>query len=355
MAKRKKHTGKIILIVVLVILIFAVLAFGLGLKYYLDNLKSPNPTNKEVAFTIEEGQSMNEVIDSLYRKGFIKDDKVAKLYVKLNRINDYYAGNFILNTDYSLEDIMAVITDVNKATREEVLVTLIDGGWAKDYAKAIAKQTNLTSIEIMEKWNDVAYLNTLIDQYEFLTEDILKSEHCALEGYLFPETYSFYKNTTVEQVTETILAETNRVYEKYAEEIKKADLSIHELFTLSSIVMYEASTQEDMGNVAGVFYNRLADHWMLQSSVTVCYALYEYDSWTDCEENTQISSPYNTYKVEGLPIGPVCNSNEMALQAVIHPTKNDYYFFIADIYGSGKVIFARTYEEHQRNIEKYLY
>ncbi len=355
MKSRKGSVLTVILIIILVLLVLAAAALGIGYKYYKDNLKSPNPTNKEIAFTIEEGETMDEVIASLYRKGLIKDDTVAKIYVKLNKINDYYAGNFILNTDNSVEDIFNVLTDMTKATREEVLVTLTDGNWAKDYAKAIAKATNLTSVEIMDKWNDVNYINTLIDKYDFLTEDILASEHCLLEGYLFPETYSFYANTTVEQVTEIILAETQRVYEKYQQQIKDSKYSVHEIFTLASIIMYEAGTEEDMLNVSGVFYNRLNDGWRLQSSVTVCYALYEYNSWTECEEKTNTQSAYNTYLVDGLPVGPVCNGNEAAINAAVNPADNDYYFFIADIYGSGKVIFAKTYEEHQRNVKKYLY
>ena len=135
-------------------------------------------------------------------------------------------------------------------------------------------------------------------------------------------------------------------------------MSLHELITLASIVQYEAATSEDMQRIAGVFYNRLKADMPLQSTVTVCYALYDdldrsdTDSWKACEASTDIDSPYNTYLHSGLPVGPILNPGEEAIEAVLHPENNDYLFFIADINGvkgeAGKVYYSRTYEEHQK-------
>ena len=110
-----------------------------------------------------------------------------------------------------------------------------------------------------------------------------------------------------------------------------------------------------MGLIAQVFENRLAIDMKLQSSVTICYALYEeYKKAIDCEINSDIDSPYNTYLHEGLPIGPILNPGEAAIRAVLHPTANDYLYFMADIYGDGKVYYANTLEEHEANVERYL-
>ena len=106
--------------------------------------------------------------------------------------------------------------------------------------------------------------------------------------------------------------------------------------------------------IAGVFQNRMKLGMSLDSSVTVCYALYDdMTSGEDCEVNTHIDSPYNTYKNAGLPIGPILNPGAAAIDAVLHPKDNDYLYFVADIYGDGKVYYAKTLQEQEANIDKY--
>ncbi len=354
MAKKNNNKTKIVLIVIISLLIVAAGSFAFLYKTYLNGLKPVSEVSETVAFTVDEGSSLDDIIDKLFAEGLIKDTKIAKLYVKLNKVNDYYAGNFILDKNMSVEKIFEVLSNVENASREEVLITIPDGSWAKHAANYIAEKTNLTAEEILAKWNDVDYMYQLIAKYEFLTEDIFNSEHCYLEGYIFPETYSFFVNTTVEQVTEKILDYQNEIYLKYKDEIKASGYTVHEIYTLASVILFEVSNEEDMYLVSSVFHNRLNDGWKLQSSVTVCYALYTYDSWEDCESDVTIRSDYNTYLIEGLPVGPVSNTNEMALKATLNPAESDYYFFVNDI-KTGKAHFAVTYEEHQRNVSKYLY
>ena len=127
-------------------------------------------------------------------------------------------------------------------------------------------------------------------------------------------------------------------------------MSEYELMTLASIVEYEASTDEDMRLVAGVFMNRLEAGMKLQSSVTICYALYDFESWEECESasNNQNPSPYNTYVHEGLPPGPILNPSLRAIEATLDYTPSSYLFFIADVHGvvDGKVHYQTTYDEH---------
>ena len=94
----------------------------------------------------------------------------------------------------------------------------------------------------------------------------------------------------------------------------------------------------------------------LQSSVTVCYALdiTQDDNWQACEMNPTFDSPYNTYMYGGLPPGPIENPGSEAINAVLNPAKHDYYFFMADVYGDGTVYYAKTLEEHEANVDKYL-
>ncbi len=349
----KKTKKKVRLIIFLLILVIALGALLFVYRSYLNSLKPMSDTSEKVVFTIDEGSYMDDVIDSLYEEGLIRDKKMVKIYVKLNKRNDYYAGNYMLDKNMSVSEIFDTLADVNNSYLEEVTVTIVDGDWAKDAAKAIAEATNLTEEEILDKWNDLDYIYELIDKYDFLTEDIFNSEHCYLEGFIYPDTYNFYKETSVEQVTEKILDRQNVVYQQYASQIASSGYSTYEIYTLASMVIFEANTQEDMKLVSSVFHNRLDDGYYLQSSVTVCYALYNYDSWQDCETAIDKDSKYNTYVYPGLPVGPVCNANETAIEAALNPTPSNYYYFVADL-STGRTYFAETYAEHLQNVEKYL-
>lgn len=350
---KKSNKGKVILIIVLVLLCLVAGAFLCAYRYYLNNISAPNENGQQVAFTVEEGASMNDIIANLYDQDIIRNDLVAKIYVRLNHINEYYAGNYILDTSMSLKELFAYLGNPNSAITEQAIVTIAPGFWAKDAAEAIAAQTNLTAEEILEKWNDIEYIYELIDKYDVLTEEIFNSQRCYLEGYIYPETYYFYASTTVEQVTDKILSQTQAIYDKYASDIKNSSYSTHDIFTLASVILFEANNEEDMQLVSSVFYNRFAKGMYMQSSVTVCYALYNYSSWVDCERNVYIDSDYNTYQNPGLPVGPVCNPTETAIKAALYPASSDYYYFIANI-ETGRCIFAKTYDEHLRNINKYL-
>ena len=209
----------------------------------------------------------------------------------------------------------------------------------------------------MEYWNDEDIIRGYMDEYPFLTEDIFNDDaRYYLEGYLFPNTYNFYRETTPDQITRTFLNETLNIYNKYREDFDNSKLSIHEIFTLASIVQYEGTTLENMQSIASVFYNRLDNGMMLQSSVTICYAINidKDDDWRECEYNVSFDSPYNTYKYTGLTPGPILNPGINALVAVLEPADTDYLYFMADVCGDGQVYFAKTFSEHQANVNRYL-
>ena len=191
-----------------------------------------------------------------------------------------------------------------------------------------------------------------MERYPFITEDIFNDNiRIGLEGFLAPNTYQFYRETDARTVTEKILDQQLAVYNRFKDQFDASSYSIHELYTLASIVQYESGKRDDMGLIAGVFYNRLAINMPLQSSVTVCYAMDEDngENWLACEANADFNSPYNTYMYPGLPPGPIVNPGEDAIEAVLNPTDNDYYYFMADV-DTGVVYYARTLEEHNANV-----
>ena len=326
-----------------------------GILYYNSQLKAVSKQKDEVIFEIKQGEPQPEILKSLEKENLIKNADMAKICLKLNGLSDMKYGIFKLDRSWDTKQILETLNDATKAKQNETMITFKEGMWAKDVALTLEKELGVSSKELISLWNDDAYLNTLIQKYPFLTKDILNENvRVKLESYLFPETYVFSKKATPEQITETFLDHFLTIYQKYEKDIKESGQSIHDIIKLASMVQYEASTKKDMELVAGVFYNRLKKGMKLESSVTVCYALYDdLTSGEDCEIQYNIDSPYNTYKNEGLPVGPILNPGEDAIAAVLHPEKSDYLYFVADIYGDGKVYYAKTYDEQLKNQEKF--
>ena len=347
--------AKKILIAVLAVLVIVIGAAGGAYGYYVSNLLPAEKESEEVTFSIESGDSVENVLTNLEEAGLIRNSFVGKIYVKLSKKHEIKAGDFILDKSWGTKTIMDVLNDSSSAMTEQIYVTIPEGTWAKDIAKIMEENTNVTAEELLALWNDRDYITELADKYFFITPEVLNSEHVYLEGYLFPETYAFLKNTSAKAITARFLDHTEEILSQYTDLMEASSLNIHEVMTLASVVQYEANTEKDMKLIAGVFFNRMKQGMKLQSSVTVCYALYEFDSWTECETNSNIKSKYNTYKYEGLPPGPILNPGETAIHAVLEPTKSKYLYFMADVYGNGKVHYAKTYAEHLANVQKYLY
>ncbi len=328
--------------------------------WYLNALSAVNERRQDVVFVVESGENMDSVLERLQEENLIKNSFLVSLHARISGLTQTWEGVFTLNDTMSADEILRRLNDADEAKTNQTLITFPEGSWAKDYAALIEENLGISAEELIAKWNDMEYIRTLAQDYAFLDADTLDNEdyRVRLEGYLFPETYAFDEDADADAVTRTFLDHFQEIYEKYAHDFEDSDMSIHELITLASIVQYEASTAEDMKTIAGVFYNRLQEGMPLQSTVTVCYALYDdldrsdSESWKACEASTDIDSPYNTYLNEGLPIGPIVNPGEQAIEAVLHPDENDYLYFIADINGvrgkQGKVYYSTTYEEHRQ-------
>ena len=319
MKKQLKNKKVLIALISVCIVLAAALSVFI---YYKTGLKAVASRETPTSFQVQPGETSEVVLDKLQTQELIRNKTVAKLYMKFHGLSDIKAGNFKLDARWDTPKILETLNDSKQANADDIKITFKEGMWAKDVAALIEKQTGVKAGELLALWNDDAY--------------------------------SFHKGATAKQITETFLDQFQKTIAPYEADIKKSGMSMQEAITFASIVQYEASTKEDMEMIAGVFQNRLKQGMTLDSSVTVCYALYDdMTSGEDCEVNTHIDSPYNTYKNAGLPIGPILNPGAMAIQAVLHPKANDYLYFVADIYGDGKVYYARTLDEQEANIDKY--
>lgn len=350
---RKKRGLTVFLSIVLILLL---LVLG-SLLWYKTSLSAPGSEDQTAEIEVSEGETYQTLLDSLKEQGLIKSSLASSLYARLHGNSDVYAGTFELNKGMTAPEVMQYLGDPSNIKQSYAVVTIPEGWWAKQIAAELAKQfPDYSAQDFLDLWNDDDYINTLAKDYAFIDPALVEDDQyfVKLEGYLYPETYYLEYDMTPDQITRTLLDQFNSWYTAHLAEIEQSGKSVQEIVTLASIVQFESGDPSQMPDIARVFYNRLDQGMMLQSSVTVCYALYDdYKDASDCETNTQVDSPYNTYTHEGLPIGPILNPGADALDAVLNPADNDYLYFVADIHGDGSVHYARTYEEHEANIEKY--
>lgn len=352
-SKKKSKKG---IWIFLCLVLFIVFLAGGAVLWYHSVLKPAGVSGEKVAFEIEDGDTTDEILSELEDDRLIRSKTAAKIYLKLNGDVSFYGGTYMIDQAMSTPEILAYLSNPDNAEQTWVAVTFPEGSWARDEAKILANALNTNAQDYLDLWNDADYIQTLSQTYSFIDPSVLDNDayYVKLEGYLFPDTYHIEKDATPDQITRQILDQFQVVYNEYKDAIDQSQYSLEQLLTLASIVQFESGDAKYMPDIAEVFYNRLEQGMKLQSSVTVCYAMYdEYQSASDCETNPDVDSPYNTYENEGLPVGPIDNPGREAIEAVLYPADNNYLYFVSDIYGDGSIHFAETYEEHEANVDKY--
>lgn len=354
MEMKKEMCKKTKLLAIIIIIMICIV--GGSLIYYFNGISAVSSENKEVIVEIPKGSSGSEIIQILDDNGLIKSEFCAKLFLKMNSYN-FKSNGYILNENMSLAKMLSILEGKDKQYISNIKITVIDGQTIPEFAQNIAKNTELKYEDIIAKWNDKAYLQTLIKNYWFLTDAILQEGiYYPLEGYLAPETYFFTSETAnIENITKVMLDQTEKHLAKYKDEIENFQvnnkkLTIHEFITFSSIVQRESPAHHnDRCMIAGVFINRLNKPMRLQSDVTVNYGnrVTKVDvTYSDLNSD----SKYNTYRYDGLPIGPISSISTDVLNDTLNYKKNDYYFFFAT--KEQKVLYAKTLQEHQENVSK---
>lgn len=345
---------KIFIVLILIIAIFAVIAFFAVKSWYNRNLEAVG--GKEVVVEIASKTSTVDIAELLEKEKVIKNATVFKIYVKLNNINNLQAGKYKFDT--SKEDVKAVVEKLSKGDvyEETVKITFVEGKTMVDYAKLIAEKTNNTEEDVYNLLGDEEYIDSLIEKYWFLTDEIKNpSIYYPLEGYLKADTYTFENaDVSVKYIFSFLLNYTEKFLDQYREEIENSDYTVHELLTLASITEKEAETPEDRKGVASVLYNRLNKNWSLGCDVTTYYAFMAWGRAITKEElNTE--NPYNTRgpNMNGkLPVGPICSLSESSIVAAIEPYETDFMYFVSDT--TNKVYFAQTetqFSQIQRDLK----
>jgi UPF0755 protein len=314
-----------------IFIILIILVIVGGFFFYKEGLMPVSVTDKSVKFfVINKGESVDEIVKSLDKENLIRSKTIFYLILKQTGIDkNVQAGEFRLSPSMTAMEIAQNLTKGTMDTQ----ITIIEGLRKEEIAQIFSKELDIPVIEFVKT---------------------------AKEGYLFPDTYFFQKNADVSTVLEIL---QNNFDSKFTPELKAnmtaKKLTLNQVITIASLVEKEARLDPDRKIVASIIYKRYKEDWNLQIDATVQYAIgYQTreKTWWKRDlsmEDLSIDSPYNTYKRTGLPPGPICNPGISSIIAAINAdASTPYWYYISD--KTGKMHYAKTLDEHDANIAKYL-
>ena len=324
----------------IIISCFLLLGFGCGFAV-LNQLQPVGNSSRFTVLDIAEGASLSEVAERLRRKNLIKSDWA---FVWMGRLAG--SDRKIIPGEYELRGGMDPSAILEKIVRGEVIqytVTIPEGFSVSQIADVLHEQRLADREEFLRCAGDPVFIQTLSLAVDHRVDN--------LEGYLFPDTYQFARHVAPERLIATMVSRFKQtVTEEHRRRALELGLSMHQVVTLASVIEKETARPDERTLISGVFHNRLQKKIPLQSDPTVIYALNAFDGNLR-KNDLSIESPYNTYRVVGLPPGPIANPGNAAIHAALHPAPTEYLYFVSRNDGSHE--FSETLAEHNRAVKKY--
>jgi UPF0755 protein len=320
----------------IVLFFFFVLALLIFTFFFPNYYKIQEP----VMIEVKKGETLSQVVDSLYSKEIIPNKtnmKIASILYGAER--KIKAGRYNIPNGLSYLQLVELL--IEGSPDPEVLITIGEGIWQMNLAKILKENFGIDSSKVMELSKSRSFLNAL-----GITAD-------NLEGYLLPETYYFYAHSTVEEILRKLSDQMNRIFNdiKVIERMKELNMNKHQILTLASIIEAESNLFPEFKTISGVYYNRLRKGMLLQADPTVQYIIRDRRKNKIYFKDLEIDSKFNTYKYPGLPPAPINNPGKDAIIAALYPEKHNYYYFVAD--GNGGHNFSTNYIDHSKNVNKY--
>ena len=368
---KKKKKFRFVRFLVTLLILLALLGVGgfYGYRYAESALQPIDPSSKQyVKVQIPEGANSQEIGSILEKSGLVKHGLLFTAYVKYKNYSDLKSGYYNLQKSMSTEDLIKALQKGGTPEPQEVVyanLTIPEGFTLEQIAQTVAQlqgefKEPLTAEAFMTKVQDENFIAQEVAKYPKLLESLPAKDsgvRYRLEGYLFPATYTIKESTTIESLIDEMLATMDKNLSPHYATIKEKNLTVNELLTIASLVEKEGAKTEDRKLIAGVFYNRLNLGIPLQSNIAILYAEgklgQKISLADDVAIDTAIDSPYNVYTNIGLMPGPVDSPSLDAIESSINQTKSDNLFFVANVQ-DGKVYFAATKEEHDKNVEEHI-
>lgn len=347
------------------VIVFFIARFTVN--YVLSNYINPVDSNDAtpIEVTIPTSSSASSIARILYgacgydKEGLISSTAAFKVYVDfVGKANNLKAGTYVFSKNMSIKQIVEELCEGN-APKATVTFTVPEGYTIVGIGKVLVEKglisseaDLLTAAKTGSAFTNFAFIN------DVAVSSTAANRAYVLEGYLFPDTYEVYADASVETILIKMLNRFNEVFtDDYLTRAQQLGMTLDQVVTLASLIEREAQAPDDFAKVSAVFHNRLSQDMPLQSCASLSYVL-GVTKYVFNETERATDSLYNTYKYNGLPVGPVCNPGKAAIEAALYPNE-DYlaggylYFCNQNPAETSELVFAKTYEEHQANVEKY--
>ena len=372
--KKKKVTAGKIITVIVVLLILVVGGTGwYGYNFVKSGIQPLDSKNTAVkSISIPAGSSSKQIGEILQRQSIIKNGMIFQYYTKFKNYSEFKSGYYNLSPNMSLSTIASKLEEggTEKPVAPTLGKILIPEGYTlTQIAKAVTVNSNsqeknaktpFSEADFMKTVQDPTFIAKMVKAYPKLFASLPTKDSgikYQLEGYLFPATYDYTKSSSVESVIENMIETMNAQLTPYYDTMTQKNLTVNDVLSLAALVEKEANNDDDRRNVAATFYNRMNQGMTLGSNLSILYAEGKLGEKTSLAEDanidTNLDSPYNLYANTGFGPGPVDSPSLSSIKAVLNPAQNDYLYFVADV-TTGKVYFAKTLEEQNANVRKYV-
>ena len=331
------------------LLILLLILSGVGFWGYqklTEFVHTPVNVTQDQLLTIERGTTGSKLAALLEQEKILEHADLLPWLLKLQpQLNKVKAGTYSLTGVKTLQDLLDMI---NSGKEAQFSVKFIEGKTFKEWRKNLENAPHLK--QTLQGKSDKEIM-ALLD-----IPAVAKAvyEWNNMDGWLYPDTYNYTPNSTdlelLKRSTTRLQKALDKAWNERDENLPLADP--YQMLILASIVEKETGVAAERPQVASVFINRLKANMKLQTDPTVIYGMGESYTGNIRKKDLETITPYNTYMIEGLPPTPIAMVSESALQAVAHPAKTDFYYFVAD--GSGGHKFTRNLNEHNKAVQEYL-
>ena len=331
------------------LLILLLILSGVGFWGYqklTEFVHTPVNATQDQLLTIDRGTTGSKLAALLEQEKILEHADLLPWLLKLQpQLNKVKAGTYSLTGVKTLQDLLDMI---NSGKEAQFSVKFIEGKTFKEWRKNLENAPHLK--QTLQGKSDKEIM-ALLD-----IPAVAKAvyEWNNMDGWLYPDTYNYTPNSTdlelLKRSTTRLQKALDKAWSERDENLPLADP--YQMLILASIVEKETGIASERPQVASVFINRLKANMKLQTDPTVIYGMGESYTGNIRKKDLETITPYNTYMIEGLPPTPIAMVSESALQAVAHPAKTDFYYFVAD--GSGGHKFTRNLNEHNKAVQEYL-
>ena len=329
---------KKLIILLIVVLMAGIGATGLLYHHLLTWADRPrNDAGEEKLFTVAPGQGLKQTAQALEQAGLVSDALRFTVLARLDREDKLLkAGEYFLSTAMTPREILGQMVEGRVHLYR---LTIPEGYNLAQIAAAVADAGLATPETFLAAARDPELAGRLgIDA-------------ATLEGYLFPDTYYFPRGLDSPTIIATMVKQFNTAFKpSWEARAKELGMSVHEVVTLASIIEKETGAPEERPLIASVFHNRLKKGMRLETDPTVIYGIPNFDGNIK-RSHLETYTPYNTYKIKGLPPGPIASPGTLAIQAALYPVQSDYLYFVSKKDGTHQ--FSKTIKEHNAAVRKY--